>query len=175
MTEFRDCRSIPHDLDLSDAVAERLVAHVACSLLPGLERTVGAIDWRHGSEHGTDWTAEGFLPDETLIVLCLQTHTREVRLYLDTAFKPVPEPPWWADWLVVGILAGAVGVGVLLESVGWGVASAVLGFGAWVGRDVLLQIRAERTARPRSIDEESWRQRFNAAIDQACDMIRASG
>ena len=170
MTVLREARLLPVDVEASDATAERLLFLAASHLQPGLEGSVGAIDWRDGSGEGTDWTAQGHLPDGTFVCIALRMPTREVTLWVDTAFalRPALRSSRWVASLAVGIVAGGVGVGVAWQSTAWGFGAVVLGFATWIAIDVRAQIRAERVAQSRPLDAEAWRCRFELALADAC-------
>lgn len=169
MSSFRDSRVLPADLNLSAQVAERMATLVAGAMLPDLERSVGAIDWQRGAERGTDWTAEGRLPDGTAVTIALHPKNREIALVVDT--NPIlgraRDPRRWMGWLSAAIIACAIVVGIATGSAAWGGAAGASGFLTWIALDIALQVRSERAAEKRILDLEEWRRRFDKALDEA--------
>lgn len=166
MKEVRENFVVPVEVDLSEGASAELVAALASRLAPGLERSVGSVQWKTGDEAGVDWTAEGFV-DGTFVVVCLRPSSRNVSLLAITGFTPPSsESPKWVDVLLLGILVASIAVGVVKRSIGWGLLTLLAPLAFWIGVDVVLKERKNRRI-DRAFDSDAWRRRFADAVAAA--------
>lgn len=167
MIEFRHRHSLSIDVQLDDRDAAHLLTMVARALHPGLEQSVGAVDWHNGRECGRDWIAEGLLPDGFLIYIVFRPNSREFTLLITNALKPPQPPRLWHNFILIGLAILGLGVGIHMQSVLWAALTALGGVGAWAGVDIALQIRSERRIDRRGIDSDHWRRRLEHVVDSA--------
>jgi hypothetical protein len=164
MKEVRKNFIVPPDVDLSDAASSDLVAALASRLAPGLERSVGPVQWKTGDEAGVDWTAEGFV-DGTFVVICLRPSSREVQFLAMTGFTPpFTDGPRWVNALLLGILGASIAVGVMMRSFWWGVLALIAPVAFWIGVDVVLK-EAKQRRTDRAFDGAAWHRRFTDAVE----------
>lgn len=159
MKEVRQHFAVPVDVDLSAAASAELVAALASRLAPGLERSVGQVQWKIGDETGVDWTAEGFV-DAAFVVVCLRPSSRNVSFFVSTGFTPPSrEEPKWVDVLLLSILGASIGVGVMQRSLGWAFLTLIAPVAFWIGVDIVLKELKDRRT-DAAFDGGAWRRRF---------------
>jgi hypothetical protein len=150
-----------------DQAAEHTLREISARFLPGLESRVGAIDTRTGDLVGVTWSTEGWLPDETFVVLAIDVGGSALQLYMDTCSLLPPRPPapraYTAAVALPMVLAG--GAAAWRFRAFWPTVGALVGvLVAWMLADVVGQVRKERIARRRVLDEAAWRQRLTSAL-----------
>jgi hypothetical protein len=154
---------LPSTVDLSEAAAAALVAQLASRIAPGLERSVGPVQWRVGDATGVDWTAEGFV-EGAFVVVCLRPSSREVSLLVDPRFSaPAGQKSKQAVFLLLGALAAGIVVGAMKRSFGWAFASFVAVVTASICTDAVRhQLRVRRAIA--HLDRAAWSRRFQGAV-----------
>ncbi len=162
MKELRERIVLPSHVDLGEPASAEFVVQLAANVAPGLERSVGSVEWTVGDATGVDWSAEGFI-DGALLVVSLRSSSREVSLLVIPGFASATEQSaasvWW---LLVALFAG-VTVALMTRSFGWGVASVFVVLSAWIGTDMVRNELSRRRAIEK-FDLEPWRQRFQDAV-----------
>jgi len=163
MKEVRENFVVPVEVDLSEEASAALVAALASRLGPGLERSVGPVQWKTGDETGVDWTAEGFV-DGAFVVVCLRPSSRKVSFLVMTGFTPPSsKEPRWVDVLLLGSLGASIAVGVMKRSVGWAVFTLIAPLAFSIAVDVVLkELKGRRT--DAAFDSGAWRRRFADAV-----------
>src|SRR5262245_23436649 len=121
---------------------------VGSFLQPGLENSVGAVQWTVGDASGVDWLADTYLPDGTNVALTVRLPDRTLSLVVDTSptFKRYVEPGNWVNVALVGIVLVGIAVGFITWSFIWGAVCAVGIVGIWIAIDIAKQTRDERVA-----------------------------
>jgi hypothetical protein len=174
--ELRESRPLPAGLDAPEAIESFLIALVA-KLAPGLESSVGAIDWRSGEGIETNWSAEGHLSDGTLVIVTVEPHRSSIELWVDDAPSLKPALPSIGRWTYLGfggVLSVGFVAGTWAESALWGTLVSVSVLVGWVALDVYFQLRKQRAAREQQLDFAFWRQRFDDAIEFATVQVLRS-
>lgn len=166
MNEFRLSRTAPTELISNDNTITQFLTKVATRIQPGLEQTIGAIDWKHGNDEGRDWMANGFLPDGSTIIINVRPLYSEIMLYIAIpGLGHTRSEKWGYIGLVLLALSGIV-IGIFTWSFWWGILFFISGIVIWVSIDVALQFRSERLAKRRGIDTIYWEKCFNEIINE---------
>jgi hypothetical protein len=151
-----------------EQAAEQTLREISARFVPGLELNVGAIKAREGDRVRVIWSTEGWLPDETFVALCVDVGGSALRLHMDTCWPlrpPTPPPPRAYTAAVVLSMIMAGGAAAWHFRAFWPTVGVLVGVVvAWVLADVVQQVRAERIARRRVLDEAAWRQHLMAAL-----------
>jgi hypothetical protein len=171
MKDVRESFVVPVDVDLSEPASPDLVAALASRLAPGLERSVGPVQWKTGDETGVDWTAEGFV-DDAFVVVCLRPSSRNLSFFVSTGFTPPSsEGPKWVDVLLLSILGASIAVGVMKRSFGWAFLTLIAPVAFWIGVDIVLKELKDRRT-DAAFDSGAWRRRFADAVASTLSVAR---
>ena len=163
MMDVRESFAVPVDVDLSEGASADLVAALASRVVPGLERSIGPVQWKTRDETGVDWTTEGFV-DGAVVVVCLRPSSREVIFLVSTGFTPpTSEEPKWVNVLLLSIFGASIAVGVMKRSFGWGLLTLIASLALWIGVDIVLKEFKDRRT-DRAFGSVAWRRRFADAV-----------
>jgi len=163
MTQIREVYILPPAVEAIENGAAEFLTQMVSKFSPGLERSVGAVQWHKGDITGVDWTAEGFL-DGLFLVVCYRPSAREVSMLIDTTFAMPSAPAGWRVGLMLaGIIAFGAIVGVSTHSPVWGLLATIGIVVAWVWVDSA-RLKRKRRRVEGALDEKDWRRRFHEAI-----------
>lgn len=166
MRELRLSRVVPAELLSDDNAAIRFLTRVATRVQPGLEQTIGSIDWKNGNDQGRDWMANGSLPDGSTIIINLRPLYNEIMLYMVVpGLGRVRSEKWGYIGLLILALLGSI-LGIVAWSVWWGFLFVIGGIAIWVSIDVAFQFRSERLMERRGINAAYWENRFNEIVNE---------
>jgi len=166
MTQIREVNILPPAVEAIEIEAADFLTQMVSKFAPGLERSVGAVQWHKGEMTGVDWTAEGFL-NGLFLVVCFRPSTREVSLLIDTTVgMPSSSSGWKVGLGLAGSIAIGAIVGVIAHSPVWGLLAAIGIVVGWVWVDIA-RLKGKRRRAEEALDEEDWRRRFHKAVDAA--------